>query len=66
MRMRIRDPGFEIILSLDLESGLEKFEPGIRDENPGSATLPGLSNLFKNDVINILQYGWAVGTFTIQ
>jgi hypothetical protein len=33
------NPGFRIFLTLDPESGMEKFGCGIRDKHPRSATL---------------------------
>jgi hypothetical protein len=36
MRKRIRDPG----IFLTRDPGWKKFESGIRDKHPGSATLP--------------------------
>jgi hypothetical protein len=33
------DPGFGILLTLDLGSGMEKFGSGIWYKHPGSATL---------------------------
>ncbi len=38
------DPGSGIYLTLDPESGMEKFGSGIRDKHPGSATLFGTSD----------------------
>jgi hypothetical protein len=36
LRIRIRDPGIFLIL----DPGWQKFGSGVRDEHPGSATLP--------------------------